>query len=64
MPTKRELVYITTMDDLARAVVDGKATIESVRFDACRCGGTYRPSGTPDWQNRMTCDLCGNHVSR
>ena len=26
--------------------------------------GTYKPSGTPNWQNRMTCDECNHHVSR
>jgi hypothetical protein len=31
---------------------------------ACHCGGTYRGSGIPDWQNRVTCDKCGRHASR
>lgn len=57
----RELADI---DSLAKAVVEGRATITRVRRNACRCGGTYRSNCSPNWMNRWTCDGCGKHVSR
>lgn len=54
------------LDNLARMVASGEATITNVMVNVCgKCyEGTFVSTPTPNWMNCWTCNKCGKKVSK
>lgn len=64
MPTRQQLV--DGLEKLAITMANAGAKITNMRFNACRkcLDGDMKPNGTASWQNRWTCNKCGDHESK
>ncbi len=52
-------------DMVTRAIAGATSPLTWDRLPGiCYCGGAFRSNPLPNWMNRWTCEMCGQHMSR